>query len=529
MINIKAKALGALLLFLAAGCADLDVRNPNDPDRAKALATAEDVESLIAGSYATWFFITHDNDLLAVSTSSFQHSAPWANFGMVPISALPRPPLVNDAADQNYRMINLPWTNNYRALAAIADGLRAIDDPSTGIADGLGAAKVARLRAFGRFVQGLAHANLAVLYDKAFIVDETTDVTAEQEAVPATDVMAAAIGYFGDAIQIASAGGFPDIPAEWMSVVVTPAELARIASSMRAAYRISLPRTPAERSLIDWQAVLTDVANGVTSEFRLNNEYPRWYNSYLDYGTYPTWQQITYMIHGMADQSGDYQKWLAQPVSDRNAVVDGENILIVTPDERFPQGETLVEQGENPGTNIIVPSFTQHYRPDRGTWRWSWYHNVEWADYNSGDDETVPEIEMEEMDLIAAEAHYWLNQPAAAAALVNKTRVAAGLNATDASGTNTSCVPKLPNGACGDLLEMIKWEKRMEVWQTGIVYSLSWYFDARRWGDHYKGTFLEFPIPARELQVLSMPMYTFGGAEGTSSAPGSTYAWPNEQ
>jgi hypothetical protein len=66
-----------------------------------------------------------------------------------------------------------------------------------------------------------------------------------------------------------------------------------------------------------------------------------------------------------------------------------------------------------------------------------------------------------EQNLLKAEAQYRLNNHAAAAALVNVTRTAAGLNATDANGTNSSCVPRLPDGSCGGLLEMIKWERRM--------------------------------------------------------------------
>ena len=111
---------------------------------------------------------------------------------------------------------------------------------------------------------------------------------------------------------------------------------------------------------------------------------------------------------------------------------------------------------------------------------------------------------------------------AEAATLVNITRTAAGLNATDAAGTNTDCVPRLRDGTCGDLMEMMKWEKRHETRFRGLL-GAPWYFDGRGWGDLYLNTPLQFPAPCRELQVLNMlPCYSFGGG-ADFSAPTSSY------
>ena len=167
-------------------------------------------------------------------------------------------------------------------------------------------------------------------------------------------------------------------------------------------------------------------------------------------------------------------------------------------------------------------------RPDRGTWRWSYYRSTV-ADHRLLDDPKFPFMRMEEMDLLAAEAYYRQNNRARAADLVNKTRVANGLNATNANGTNTSCVPKLPNGQCGDLLEMLKWEKRLQTQYVG-PYAAPWYFDGRGWGDLYYGTYLQFPMPCREVEVLKiLPCATYGGPGATMSSPGSVYAWPGEK
>ena len=132
------------------------------------------------------------------------------------------------------------------------------------------------------------------------------------------------------------------------------------------------------------------------------------------------------------------------------------------------------------------------------------------------------------MRLLKAEGLYRQGDRAGAAAIINETRTAAGLSPTDGSGSNTSCVPKLPDGSCGDLWEMLKWEKRMETVWTGVAGG-NWFFDGRGWGDLWKDTPLQFPIPCGELEVLYMtPCYTFGDPGGEMSSPGSTYNFPFE-
>lgn len=77
---------------------------------------------------------------------------------------------------------------------------------------------------------------------------------------------------------------------------------------------------------------------------------------------------------------------------------------------------------------------------------------------------------------------------------------------------------------------MLKWAKRLEVESVGL-FNTGWYWDARRWGDHYLGTPLQWPVPGEQLNVIGADLYTFGGV-GTvppSGSPGSTYDWPGER
>jgi hypothetical protein len=250
----------------------------------------------------------------------------------------------------------------------------------------------------------------------------------------------------------------------------------------------------------------------------------------VDYGTYPGWSELSYWVYGMADQSGNYQRWLALSIADKDPNPGGNPVLIVTPDTRFPQGTTVDAQQASDGAYVRAPDDIAGVwkRPDRGTWRWSYYHLNRYQEYYEWNDFTHSEINIAEMRLLKAEALYRKGDKPGAATIINATRTAAGLNATDAGGTNTSCVPKLPNGQCGDLLEMLKWEKRMEVAMQGL-YGAPWYFDSRGWGDLWVGTTLQFPAPCKELQVLNiLPCYTFGSAGGEMAAAASTYKYPFE-
>ena len=71
------------------------------------------------------------------------------------------------------------------------------------------------------------------------------------------------------------------------------------------------------------------------------------------------------------------------------------------------------------------------------------------------------------MRLLKAEALIQRNREAEAVPLINETRVEVGeLPPVTVDGVPDApdCVPRLPNGQCGNLMEALKWEKRLETW-----------------------------------------------------------------
>ncbi|NIO30295.1 MAG: hypothetical protein GTN75_00690 [Gemmatimonadetes bacterium] len=550
----KTGVLATLLLLGAVACADLDVVNPNDADAARVFVTAGDIEALIGGAFRNWQLSTQEygGPSWFLSAQSFQHSSCWANAAVRKYGWLPRPEIINSTADGDYGRINYVWSRNYRAIAAVADGLRAIeDDPE--VAAELGATAVNRANAYGKFVQGLTHGSIGLLYDRGFIVDETTDISQPQEAVDYNAMLAAALDYFDQAIALAT-GQTWVTPDNWLSVEVSADELIRLAHSMKARYMAAVARTPTERAAVNWNTVITEIDAGITEPFIMDEpaDYSGLFYNDMTYifGWDTGWIQIAYFILGMADQSGNYQHWLSiSPVMERVPSISmggTRDIMIVTPDLRFPQGTTPAEQDAycpydadaqtycvSRNLQYAIPYWSLANvwkRPDRGKWRWSWYVPVYWWNKIHGEDlGWYAEMTMEEMNLLKAEALYRTGDPGGAATIINITREAAGLNATDAASTNTSCVPKLPDGTCGDLFEMLKWEKRIHTQGLGL-HSAPWYFEGRGWGDLYIGTQLQFPIPCQELETLQMlPCYTFGSTGGEMAAPRSVYNWPLEE
>ncbi len=535
-MNIRKRmAVAALAAFAATGCLDLEITNPNAADAERALVTDTDIEALIGGGWASWWNCTSSSNGPGpiLMTMAYQHSGTAANFGMVDFSGWPKVAAHSKASQVYYgNNVGYCWTQLYRGVSAVVDGLKALEGGTVE----LPADRLARAHAFGNFVLGLAHGSAALLYDQAYVYDETI----EQDAVilqPYGEVMTAALAYLDKAITAASSQTFT-IPNTWMSRSVTSAELVKLAYSYKARFRANVARTPAERAAVNWASVIADVDKGITSTWDVDVRSASGFSSgtKVNIFRYGAWGQLSYQVLGMADTSGQYQKWLAIPVLSRHPNLSADQasdpFLIITPDKRFPQGADRTTQSAtaNRGTLFHIYTGSGGYsvgwlRPDRGTFRWSYYrYFAEDMWLSSAARTDSPEMKLAEMRLLKAEGLLRTGNQAGAAAIVNETRTAAGLNATDASGTNTSCVPRLPNGQCGNLLEMLKWEVRLETLYKGLQMA-PWYFHGRGWGDLAEGVPLQLPVPGRELELLALPGYTFGGPGGESAAPVGTYGY----
>ncbi len=244
-MNRATSGLAALLLVGMVACVDLNVTNQNDPDTQRTLRTASDVEALIAGAYSRWVRVLwYDGSSMMMSNASGEHVAPWGNAGMEMYARIPRIPTNNAAGAANVGNLTYAWFQAYGALAALHDGLKQIDD---GVVT-LGTNGNLRARAYGRYMQGLAHATIAVLYDSGFVYDERVAIPSGTDPLTVVrlkgyrQVMDSALSFFAQAATLAASDTFT-IPATWMSQTVSAATLVRLAHSDAARFRAAVARS----------------------------------------------------------------------------------------------------------------------------------------------------------------------------------------------------------------------------------------------------------------------------------------------
>ena len=496
----------------AAACGDLEVVNLNDPDRERAISTPTDVEALIAGSFSSWWGSGHYSRIfIPMTTMADAWSSSWGNFGMREMGSEPREGWNNDPSATYASSLFNVWRDSYKALSGVRDGILAVNG---GVALGADGADNARGLAFGSFVQGMALARLATTFDKGFIIDENTSLDnpdALPEMAPYTEIAAAAIAKFDAAISGASSSF--TIPAAWVGYNSSwsNGRLAEMAHAYKARLMIEVARDEAERAAVNWSGVLAEVAAAGNTDFELLGDDTNWAWSRLHYraGSHEGWGRSDYQWIGPSDQSGEFQAWASL-----TNVQLRTPFVIDTDDRRITAGTPTADglyQKYQAGNNM---------RAERGTYHWANYVDQRWRHIrlNSGNG-IHGAFPAKELDYIKAEALYRTGNMQGAADLINVHRVANGqLPAVTVDGDQSArCVPRHPTtGACQDLWEALKYEKRIELFHYGAG---SDFFDDRGWGDLVTNTTIQFPVPGAELDLLLMEIYSFGGAGNPGAAP----------
>lgn len=536
----------SLVSVLLVGCDDfgLEVENPNNPDRRRVLANPADVENLAAAQFQQIISGTIGSIArvhTGMLTAAFENASGLANNGLGPRSGIPRQPIDNSRgnayATENYA--------DFRILTGVARNAADIlaRANSEGFELPAGAAALDRLKAWTHFVYGVSLGYLSLVYDSAGIPRPTDGPADIPPLERYQDVNAYALAQFDSAIAYASKAGVPAIPSGWLTgpggSEVSVTRFIQVVRSFRARMRAGVARDPGERANVDWNLVIDDATNGIRSDFVIDmNPSQGWDYAWLATTLHfrdANWHQMTYYIIGMADVSGGFDAWLSKPRDQR------EPFLIITPDLRFPRGTTREEQVAN---SDPLPAGQYFRNRDPGGdqaargWANSQYDHYRWRDFaDASRIGPFPFFTVAENDMLAAEGYIRTGNVAAAAALIDKTRTAAGLPALEGTVTSVDdpvpggdqCVPRVPDPAqgftvtkCGNVMEAMKWEKRMETAYT--TYG-AWFFDSRGWGDLPEGTAVHWPVPYQEADARSIPIYNYGGVGQPGAAGPSTYGY----
>jgi hypothetical protein len=527
-------------LLLTASCdQQLAVKDLTDPDIARVFGTAQSIESTIGAGYqAVHNAMSNTNDQPGVEAFGLESYSSLNNFNLGTRVNIPRLPINNVIGAPSILSEFSSLSKESRLIVNAMDALENL--VKSGLTTGTPARDL-RDRAFAFFVVGASQGWLAMMYDSSSIVSPRMGADSIPPLAGAKDVAASAIEMLDSALAIANdpaaASGFP-LETAWLSSAPGYGSLdtfKRLVRSYRARIRAGVSRTPADAATVDWVKVIDDAENGINANLMVNIGGTSGWSTGMSTQRYqdPTWSQMSMMYMGMADVSGGYANFIAQDYSHKNGF-----FLVVTPDQRWPQGATRADQNKASvdATNDKSRPYIEN-RPLANDvagdgWGVSFYTYNRWRyirkNSNTG---LFPEFMKAENDMLAAEGYIRTGNIAAAAAKIDLTRVANGglpalsgvvTTATQPVPGGASCVPMVPqaNGtvACGTILEAMKYEKRIETTYSGFG---RFWIDGRGWGDLVTNTALEFPVPYQEMQTRLKPYYLLGAGFGSAAATGA--------
>lgn len=496
--GLQRRCVAVASLTLVAGCVDLDVMNPDAPDRARVLG---DPAAAAAAAFASinswWLASTHYQPTMMsqATADALTGNCCWVRFN----NEEPRIPFANTSQSGDELIIRRPWMLNYLAISQAVDVLAAIDNRVLAADPTLEAAASAA----AHFTLAASLSNLALQFDQGFVVTAPPRPEALPTLQPYPVLRDSAMRVWDDLIALTEGASW-SLPVEALPLdagAPTAERLHRIANTMAARTLVLSARTAAENAATDWPRVLAYAERGITGagleDFDLavvDDGGIRWYDYIKLYGNLFSWLQVDQrLIHRMAPNiperfNGLANQPLPEPVDARLALGN------------LPCGSNMLECSEGAEADYLYVGYVVG-SAGRGIWMQSpfWhrrylrssFHNA--ASVRAG--ASNPHVLAAENDLMIAEALVRTGGDLTrAAALVNKTRVGRG---------NLPPVAATPS----TLLAAIEYERDVELLNTGAIAL----FDRRRVDGLQPGTMRHFPVPARELEVLGMPVYTYGG------------------
>jgi hypothetical protein len=260
------------LAALVAGCPSLEIVNRNAPERERAFSDPATVVASAAGAMKSYINMRYDYEpaLGPFSTMADEHSFSWNNFqsryySSYGVECPQRCGWLNNTTSARYEPIPFFWYRSYSLLSSSNDVLFAVRKSASPPDLGADAGWVEAIAQFG---QGLAHGLVALTYDKGFIVTEETDPATLQLSTR-TEMRDAAITQFDKAATLAAAANFASAPVTLFGVptgpVYTAAQVVKIIRTFEAELLAMFPRTTTENAAVNWGQVVTYASQGISS------------------------------------------------------------------------------------------------------------------------------------------------------------------------------------------------------------------------------------------------------------------------
>jgi hypothetical protein len=554
---------GLGLAAAVAGCRDLAVVNSNAPERERAFSDPATIVSSASGTMKTYINMRNDYDpaLVLNNVADGGFTASWNNFNMRYYGSygptggsncVDRCAWVNSTATQLGFQVTPYWYGAYSVLSSANDALFALRVAATKPDLGQDEAKT---EVIAQMTQAMALAWVALNYDQGFIVLEDSDLLTLQ--VESREVIRdKAIELFDQGVALAKAATFTT-NAGWFGIggpTYTNFQLAKAMRSMQAELLAHYPRNAEENAQVNWAKVLEYASQGVSSAvdapaFDLNayvDETYTFFSGYLQWGNdYGTVRVDTRLARLLSTTQID--PWPGGAGSPKPATAGGVPIGgLYGVDKRLGDGcfdagtgvDDLFGYGECAETAVSGTDYAWSpvaiMNPARGQYHQSnlmYIRNhclaIGFPDCPSGAGD-LPMINRAFNDLLWAEALLRTGgSKATAATLINNTRVTrGGLTGVTAADSDD------------DLKRALVYEQDVEL----IQFAGTQYFNRRRMSkstytgatgtnmytadlkNHFmdpegpwvlnpiwKDAPRQMPIPAKDLALLLMEIYSFGG------------------
>ncbi|HVT86564.1 MAG TPA: hypothetical protein VHD35_15270 [Chitinophagaceae bacterium] len=487
MKKIKFLSVISLAIFVALGCKKsvLEVTDQNTPTFKDVYSDGSSLVKVAGGLFNTIYVGEHayNGVEMCLATAADNVTCSWGNQAMRDMSWEPRNHAWDNSAAYSYAGITeFTWAQMYGTIGVAANILQAIyggtkiDNPGD----------EAMTRSVSRFTQGVAYGNLALLFDKAYVVDSLSSVhnPGYDNSSPYTSVANAALGYLDSAIAIASSSSFT-IPASWFGTAsdMSSSDFVKLCNTCAARILSYTPRNKTQLQAVNWAKVKTYADAGITTDFSVvGDSYTNWYDEAGDYLTYDGWGLTDMYVVNLMDPT-EPAHWDDSPT--------------------FPYPPVSTNPNADKRLNTDFEYVSSNWlNPTRGYYHFSNYRSNRYDQLYISDIGPKPEIMKAENDMLRAEARAYTGDLAGAAAIINASTWKTRGGLPDVAADLTSIV------------NAIHHERFVEMYTTGMGLQ---FFEMRKLNLLQKGTPLHFPIPAQEMQKFGQnpPYYTFGDLYST--------------
>ncbi len=529
---------------------NLNVENPNDPDRIRSLGQPSGLQALLGGGVRTWVETRENYYVMPLDAQADNYTASWNNAAMRFYSSVGsdcpiRCGWTNSATAPEAAggpTVEVLWYGYYNVLATANNVLIGIQDLHVCFDDdcAVDSTLTQRNKAVARMLQGMALAGIAMIYDQGFVVDETTDLSVPKNLPFKTrqEVRDAALAKLNQAyteagVRTWSTPGGTD--PSWFGVgsgrSYTNVQIQQLIRTMEAELIAMFPRNSAENTAADWATVANYASQGISSGTPFQFEF------YIDQTTrecgvacIKTWgnsvstERVDTRVAAILT-TNHQDPWPAP---------SGNPCPTISADKRVGDGTYGPANNKNYNQVAITNPADAGAGTDyacagvaifpaaRGSYHQSnlahvRYHWLAYRGENFPTDDATgqdPLYTTQMNDLLWAEGLIRSGGSAVTAAgKINNSRVTrGGLTAlTGAEGTPA-------------LIAALQYEQEIEFMGQGVTP----FFNRRRSGYNaaagggrpayvdglITGTPRHMPVPAKELDILTRAVYTFGGPSG---------------